>query len=110
MNVIIEPIQEPVALTPATFEAVCQMANEALSNAIRHAHAQHVHISTAQTAHQFTLTISDDGEGFDSREMQQDDSGLGLRNMQERARLHGGSITIDSTPGKGTKFSMSIPI
>ena len=43
LNVIIEPISEDVALTPTIFEAVCQMANEALSNVIRHANAQHVH-------------------------------------------------------------------
>ncbi len=110
MNVIIEPIQEPVSLTPATFEAICQMANEALSNAIRHANAQHVHVGTTQTTHQFTLTISDDGKGFDPSVAERDDGGLGLHNMQERARLHSGSVTINSAPGRGTKISMSIPV
>lgn len=110
MNVIIEPIHEEVILTPTVFEAVCQMANEALSNAIRHGDAQHVHISTQRSGHLFTMTISDDGKGFDPEVVLNDDTGLGLRNMQQRARLHGGNVTIESAPDRGTRVSVSVPV
>lgn len=110
LNIVIEPIHENVTLTPPVFEAVCQMANEALSNAIRHANAQHVHIRTQQTGHVFTLTITDDGKGFDPASMQNDEAGLGLPNMQQRARLLGGSVTIESAPDKGTRVSLNIPV
>jgi signal transduction histidine kinase len=86
------------------------MANEALSNAIRHADAQHVHISAAYSGHLFTLTISDDGKGFDPDVVLNDESGLGLRNMQQRARLHGGNIAVESAPDKGTRVSISLPV
>ncbi len=110
LNINIEPIHEDVVLTPAVFEAVCQMANEALSNAIRHANAQHVYVRAQQTGHMFTMTISDDGKGFDPTATLNEGSGLGLRNMQQRARLLNGSVTIESAPGKGTRVIMSVPV
>lgn len=110
LNIIVEPIDEDVILTPTVFEAVCQMANEALSNAIRHANAQHVHIHAIQTGHKFVLKITDDGSGFDTDTAENDDSGLGLRNMRQRARLHGGTVTIDSEPNKGTRITVIIPV
>ncbi len=110
LNVVIAPIHETVVLPPIVFEAVCQMANEALSNVIRHANAQHVHISAEQTAHAFTMTISDDGKGFNPGQTPSDEGGLGLRNMQQRARLHDGDVTIESTPESGTRIRLTIPV
>lgn len=109
LNVIIEPM-DSIALTPTLFEAVCQMANEALSNVIRHAHAQHVYINAEQTSQQFTLRITDDGKGFDTSKIDHDGEGLGLRNMQQRARLHGGSISIQSIPDESTTVTINLPI
>jgi signal transduction histidine kinase len=110
LNVVIEPFHEQVALRPTIFEAVLQMANEALSNVIRHAHAQHVHITAMQDARAFHMTISDDGRGFDPNQIVSDEGGLGLRNMQQRARLHGGEVTIESAPESGTRVHLVIPI
>ncbi len=110
LNVVIEPILEQVQLNPTLFEAVTQMANEALSNVIRHAHAQHVAIRAEQSEREFTLTIYDDGRGFDLNQEQPEEGGLGLRNMEQRARLLGGSLDIQSTPDKGTHIQLTIPV
>ncbi len=110
LNVHIDPIEQEITLSPTVFEAVCQMANEALSNVTRHAHAQHIHVTAEQSDHTFQLAISDDGKGFDLAQVEREDGGLGLRNMQQRARLHGGTVEIKTAPGKGTKFILRLPV
>jgi signal transduction histidine kinase len=95
--------------TPATFEAICQMANEAVSNAVRHAHAQSISVTTHQEDNLFKLTIADDGRGFNLDALVNHE-GLGLRNIQQRAALHGGQVSIDTAPGQGTRLTISIPV
>jgi signal transduction histidine kinase len=94
---------------PPVFEAVCQIAYEALSNAIRHANAQYVQIRVTQTESIFQMVIEDDGQGFDLNHIT-DHHGLGLRNIQQRARIHGGSVDIQTAPDKGTRLTISVPI
>lgn len=101
------PHEQP-SFSPVVFEAACQMANEALSNALRHANAQNIRISTQQTDKTFQIVIADDGHGFDVSVASGRD-GLGLRNIQQRAALHGGNVDIESTPGQGTKLTISVP-
>jgi signal transduction histidine kinase len=110
LNVVIEPIHERVVLPPPIFEAVLQMVNEALSNVIRHADAQHVHISADQTGHSFVMTITDDGKGFDPGQTVSEEGGLGLRNMQQRALINGGDVTIESAPDAGTRVRLVMPV
>ena len=109
LNVIIEPMDN-IALMPTVFESVCQMANEALSNVIRHANAQHVYVSAEQTPQAFTLQIIDDGQGFDPIQIDHGEEGLGLRNMRERARLTNGTVSIESSPAGGTTVTVTIPV
>ena len=93
----------------AIFDALCQIANEAISNAIRHANATTVTIKTAQTTEAFQISITDNGIGFDPASLGEH-NGLGLRNMTHRAHLLGGQIDIDSTIGEGTTLTISVPI
>lgn len=95
--------------TPATFEAICQMVNEAVSNAVRHAQASSITITTQQANDQFVIIVADDGRGFDPEQLP-NQAGLGLRNIQQRAALHGGQVLIDSAPGKGTRLTINIPV
>ena len=89
-------------------EAVCQITYEALSNVLRHASADHVRITAAETDRAFQLVVEDDGQGFESRDS--DHEGLGLRNIQQRARIHGGTIRIQSNAGSGTRLTLTIPL
>lgn len=100
---------QPPPFTPATFEAICQIANEALSNAVRHAHATRISISTQLDQNLFQIVIADDGQGFDLETVRHH-NGLGLHNIQQRARLYGGQVNIETAPGRGTRLTITIPM
>jgi signal transduction histidine kinase len=98
----------PPPLSPLAFEAVCQMAQEAISNTLRHANASHINISTSQDESAFQVVIADDGQGFDLGDTSKR-AGLGLRNIQQRALLSGGQVHIDTAPGRGTRLTITVP-
>lgn len=91
------------------FEAVCQIVQEAVSNVIRHSDARHLKVSAHENAQSFQIVISDDGKGFDVA-LADTHNGLGLRNIQQRALIHGGQVEIDTAPGQGTKLTVVFPI
>jgi signal transduction histidine kinase len=95
--------------SPAIFESICLIVNEALSNAIRHAHAKILCITAKHDRVWFSVIVEDDGQGFRIEQVQ-DTGGLGLQHMQRRARLYGGSVDVDTAPGKGTLLTIKIPI
>ena len=109
LTIEIDAPQLPPPFAPTTFDAVCQIANEAISNALRHANANHISVKAHQNGNSFQLTIIDDGQGFDLEALN-NQKGLGLRNIQQRARLHGGEVTIDTAPGQGTCLTITIPV
>lgn len=99
---------QTLPFSPATIEAVSQMVMEAVSNVIRHAEAKHLTIQAMQQDQYFELRIIDDGRGFDLGSV--GDHGLGLQNIQRRARLNGGSLEIITAPGEGTTLTLRLPI
>lgn len=109
IEVIVSAPAGNMPFLPTTFEALAQMANEALSNVIRHADATQIHLSAYQQNNIFTLEIGDNGRGFQADDPDRQ-VGLGLRNIQQRARLHGGSVIIQSQPEHGTNVLLSLPI
>jgi signal transduction histidine kinase len=108
LTIHLDAPQTPPPFSGTVFEGICQIANEAISNAIRHAEAQTLTVSIKQSADEFHLQIEDDGKGFNIHDLA-GNSGLGLRNLQQRAMLYHGRVQIDSTPGKGTRLSITIP-
>jgi two-component system sensor histidine kinase UhpB len=84
-----------------------RIAQESLTNAARHARAQHISITSTQGAQQVCLTIRDDGIGYDSTTRS---PGLGITGMRERAALLSGKLTITTTPGKGTSVEARLPL
>ena len=109
LTITLEAPDRRPPFTPAIFEAVCQMANEAISNAVRHAHARQITISAQEEHYQFQIMVEDDGKGFDPTLIEYE-SGLGLKNLQQRAALHGGRVIIESEIDKGTRVTIGIPI
>ena len=99
---------------PAYVELACfRVAQEALTNVMRHAHARQVKLELALVDQTVHLTIEDDGRGFDMEEayeLARQGNSLGLISMQERAYLTGGRMEIESEPGKGTKVHASFPV
>lgn len=103
----------PAALPPDLEIAYFRIAQEALTNIIRHAKAQHVSVELRMSAGELHLTIQDDGVGFDVPQALRETAhgiSLGLANMQERAQLAGGRITITSAPDKGTRIHVCTPV
>ena len=90
--------------------ALClfRVAQETLTNAVRHGGAHTICVSLTTTADSVELNVVDDGVGFVASECTR--SGLGLRSIDERVRFMRGSVSVDSRPGEGTKVLVRIPI
>jgi signal transduction histidine kinase len=87
-----------------------RIAQEALNNIAKHAHASHVEIILERRGDQVTLIVEDDGVGFDPGGTDADRRGFGLLGMQERAALVGATLEIESAPGEGTTIFVRMPV
>lgn len=104
---------EDLRLDPPTEIALYRVAQEALTNTLRHARAESVTVHLARAGEQVELTLCDDGRGFSldavlgggSRERR-----LGLLGMQERVHLLGGRLDVVSAPGRGTRVTARVPL
>jgi signal transduction histidine kinase len=83
-----------------------RIAQEALTNISRHAKATQVRLRLAATRGLLRLTVADNGQGMRAKP---DAGGLGLVGMRARARTAGGSLDVDSQPGRGVTISVEIP-
>jgi signal transduction histidine kinase len=89
-------------------EAIYRIAQEALHNVVKHARATSVELTLAATDHDLTITIRDDGVGFDATGSFP--GHLGLRSMRERATRLGGTFDIQSEPTRGTTLTATVPL
>ena len=91
--------------------AVLRIGREALTNAVAHASARVVELTLGYEPRGVTLVVRDDGDGFSPRDA--DGAGRrghwGLVGMRERAGRVGGTLAVDSEPGRGTHITLSIP-
>ena len=88
---------------------VVQVLREALSNASRHAGAGEVSVSARLDDDRLTVSVADDGAGFDL-EQAATDGHHGLRNMADRARRLDGHLDVHSRPGAGTRVELVVPL
>jgi len=98
-------------LSPEREIVVYRVAQEALSNVVRHAAATAVHVTTTFETHAFVLRVEDNGQGFAPPERVGDLAAAGhygLIGMQERAQLIGGQLTIQSASGHGTTLELRL--
>lgn len=107
--IIVDAPNQRALFTEHKLEAICQIVNEAVSNAIRHAEADKITIFARQDSLHFHMTITDNGKGFKLDELN-GHRGLGLRNMHQRMKLHNGEIEIDTAPGEGTQITLEFPV
>lgn len=98
-------------LDDETETLVFRIAQEALTNALRHAAASRVEIYLARAGNLLELRIRDDGCGFDPEAMRRrEDRGVGLTGMQDRLALFGGQLVVSSAAGRGTTISATLPV
>jgi signal transduction histidine kinase len=97
---------------PAAFEtAVFRICQEAMSNIARHAEAESVLIQVAESGGMLRIEIEDDGKGFDPGSPGSPDRRhFGLMGIRERVEILGGTVTIDSAPGQGTRLRFEVPL
>lgn len=102
---------DEMRLDPEVELALFRIAQESLNNARKYSKANAVELILAFSDTSVTLTVEDDGAGFDASSLTGPtrQGGLGLYGMQERADLIDASLTIDSEPGRGTTVSVSAP-
>lgn len=97
------------ALSPELEHACLRIAQEAVTNCLRHAQASSLKVCLRYHDGLLTLAIMDNGKGFCTQEVQEHQTGLGLISMSERAYLSGGKLGISSTPGSGTTITAVWP-
>jgi nitrate/nitrite-specific signal transduction histidine kinase len=99
----VEPLDSEVE------QALFRIAQEAVTNVVRHAAAHHVDVRLARTGRTVVLEVQDDGQGFDPEARSVSSRRLGLVSMRERALELGGSLEIESRPGAGTLVRAEVP-
>jgi signal transduction histidine kinase len=100
----------PVDLPRATKHNLLRLAQEATTNAVRHAEASHITIELQYTPEAIVLTVVDDGIGFVVDETRFKTFGhFGLRGLRARAEKIQGILTIESAPGAGTVVRIVVP-
>ncbi|MGK5451340.1 GAF domain-containing sensor histidine kinase [Streptomyces radiopugnans] len=97
------------ALPAAQEEALLRVAQEALHNALRHSGARRVAVSLARRGTGAVLRVADDGSGFDPSAVRRAGRRLGLVSMRDRADGVGGTLRVESEPGRGTVIEMEVP-
>lgn len=93
-------------LRPEHEHELLRIAQEAVSNAVRHAHPHLVRITMSDEPQHWTLAVADDGIGMQQRPELSAREGFGLSSMRQRAGAIGGEWQIDSQPGSGTRVSV----
>ena len=97
----------PISETVAT--AAYRIAQEALTNTVRHSQATKASVTLQAVNHHLLLTVRDDGRGFDPQAVPESE-GIGLAGMKERANLVGGRLRVRSVKGEGTQIRLEVPL
>ncbi len=94
-------------LSEETESVLYRVIQESVNNVIKHANAQKLDIQIHKDEDGISVTIEDDGKGFDPRNLKK--TGIGLKNIYSRVQLQNGTVDIDSQPGKGTLVAIHMP-
>ena len=104
---------EAARLSPKLETALFRLTQEALNNTRKHARAKHAWVTLAFDANTATLTVRDDGRGFEwdqAMKAARARGSVGLTQMRERAERAGGTFEIETSPSKGTHIRVQLPV
>ena len=96
-----EPLDDDLQL------AIYRILQEQFSNIIKYARASAVQIAVKKQNGHLLMSINDNGVGFDTSVKK---NGIGLENIARRMKMFNGKVNIDSSPGKGCRMSVKIPV
>lgn len=97
-------------LDPLVETVIFRVAQESLTNVIRHAQCEVCEMTIEFGEESVRLTVKDEGIGFDPEQVGDPQRGIGLAGMQERVDSVGGELIVDAEPGKGTLIIAIIPV
>jgi nitrate/nitrite-specific signal transduction histidine kinase len=103
-------LPDDLCLAPGAEIQVIRVIQEALTNVRKHAGASEAVVRVASVDGEVRLVVQDDGRGFNPTEVGARDDGFGLHAMRERMTLVGGSLSIHSAPGEGTRVVARLPL
>jgi signal transduction histidine kinase len=106
LGVSVEAELDDVAVPEEVEDALVRIAQEACTNAVRHGNARRLTVSLTRRDGQVQLAVRDTGTGFDPAAQH---AGSGLRHISDRAREFGGTLEIDSAPGRGAALTVRLP-
>jgi signal transduction histidine kinase len=106
----LEVRREERRLEPEVETTLFRIAQEALTNVVRHASASRADVVLDFGRDSLTLEVSDDGIGFDAEAISLSPTSLGLVGMRERADLIGGRLEVRSRPGEGARLRVTVPL
>jgi two-component system sensor histidine kinase UhpB len=106
-KVICRAPEDIQSLTLDVALSLFRVAQEALTNAVRHAKARTILVELVETPEGVQLNVTDDGIGFVPADLSE--RGLGLRSIDERVRLNKGDVSLTSQPGTGTSLQVRFP-
>lgn len=97
-------------LAPVVENNILRIGQEAISNATKHSGAKHIDVILEYQDQQFSLSVKDDGHGFDPKKPPASDGGFGLIGMRERAAELRAQLDIRSAPNRGAEIHLSAPL
>ncbi|HTY60243.1 MAG TPA: two-component regulator propeller domain-containing protein, partial [Bacteroidota bacterium] len=98
--------KDPPALSPEVMRELLLVAKEAVTNIVKHSGCAGARIRLVAGKREISLDVEDDGKGFAAASPR---AGNGLESMRARAAKAGGTFTVDSAPGRGTRIHLSLP-
>lgn len=105
--------EQPKALKQDVAVLCYRVVQELLTNVVKHAHARNVRVSVARDGDQVRLMVADDGTGFTPEEISangEEARGFGLSSVIERLHHLDGDLKVESTPGQGTRVTVTVPL
>lgn len=107
VEITVDPVEHILGIDEKL--GLYRIIQESLSNAVRHSGAGSARVVVRADDGLVTAVVEDDGRGFNPATVSDKGAGLGLVGMQERALMMGGRVTVDSTPGEGTRVRIEVP-
>ncbi|BET67535.1 hypothetical protein ASA1KI_24530 [Opitutales bacterium ASA1] len=105
----VDTYERPISLDPEVQHNLLRIAQEAITNAVKHAQPGRIHILLESQDDRVVLSITDDGCGFDATVDRREEGHFGLRGIEARARCIGAELRIISAPGAGTTVRVVVP-
>lgn len=100
---------EDAAIEQTTAITIYRIVQELINNTMKHAAAKHAIVQVAKSDHQLTVTVEDDGKGFDTAIIK-GTGGIGWANIQHRVEFLKGKLDVNSEPGKGTSVLIELNV